>query len=194
MKKFAMMMLAAVSAVVLGAAEIDVNGAFKVSKPGATLPDGWVVNNGPKPVGKHEIIQKDGVCENLDLIAAGPTAPNPSELLLSERLEELIAVLREQYDYIFIDNVPVGIIADAAITNRVADLTIFVVRVGKLDRRMLPELEKIYRSGQLNNMSLILNGAITNKVGYGGYGYGYGYGYGGYEKEEKKGWKSIFKK
>ena len=141
-----------------------------------------------------EIIQKDGVCENLDLIAAGPTAPNPSELLLSERLEELIAVLREQYDYIFIDNVPVGIIADAAITNRVADLTIFVVRVGKLDRRMLPELEKIYRSGQLNNMSLILNGAITNKVGYGGYGYGYGYGYGDYEKEEKKGWKSIFKK
>lgn len=73
-------------------------------------------------------------------------------------------------------------------------MTIFVVRVGKLDRRMLPELEKIYRSGQLNNMSLILNGAITNKVGYGGYGYGYGYGYGGYEKEEKKGWKSIFKK
>lgn len=138
-----------------------------------------------------EIIQKDGVCENLDLIAAGPTAPNPSELLLSERLEELIAELRTRYDYIFIDNVPVGIIADAAITNRVADLTIFVVRVGKLDRRMLPELEKIYRSGQLNNMSLILNGAITNKIGYGGYGYGYGYGY---DMDEKKGWTSKFKK
>ena len=139
----------------------------------------------------NEIIQKDGVCENLDLIAAGPTAPNPSELLLSERLEELIAELRTRYDYIFIDNVPVGIIADAAITNRVADLTIFVVRVGKLDRRMLPELENIYRSGQLNNMSLILNGAITNKIGYGGYGYGYGYGY---DMDEKKGWTSKFKK
>lgn len=141
--------------------------------------------------GINEIIQKDGVCENLDLISAGPTAPNPSELLLSERLEELIAELRTRYDYIFIDNVPLGIIADAAITNRVADLTIFVVRVGKLDRRMLPELEKIYRSKQLNNMSLILNGAITNKIGYGGYGYGYGYGY---DLDEKKGWTSIFKK
>ena len=139
----------------------------------------------------NEIVQKDGVCENLDLISAGPTAPNPSELLLSERLEELIAELRTRYDYIFVDNVPVGIIADAAITNRIADLTIFVVRVGKLDRRMLPELEKIYRSKQLNNMSLILNGAITNKVGYGGYGYGYGYGY---DMDEKKGWTSIFKK
>lgn len=141
--------------------------------------------------GIDDIIQKDGVCENLDLISAGPTAPNPSELLLSERLEELIAELRTRYDYIFIDNVPVGIIADAAITNRVADLTIFVVRVGKLDRRMLPELEKIYRSKQLNNMSLILNGAITNKIGYGGYGYGYGYGY---DMDEKKGWTSMFKK
>ena len=138
-----------------------------------------------------EIIQKDGVCENLDLISAGPIAPNPAELLLSERLEELIAELRQRYDYIFVDNVPVGIIADAAITNRIADLTIFVVRVGKLDRRMLPELEKIYHSGQLNNMSLILNGAITNKIGYGGYGYGYGYGY---DYDEKKSWISKFKK
>ena len=146
-----------------------------------------------------EIIQKNALCDNLDTIPAGPLAPNPAELLLSERLEELIAELRTRYDYIFIDNVPVGIIADAAITNRVADLTIFVVRVGKLDRRMLPELEKIYRSGQLNNMSLILNGAIVRKTGYGGYGYGYGgyaygYGYGyGYDNEPT-GWKKWFSK
>ena len=139
----------------------------------------------------QEIIQKDGVCENLDLIAAGPIAPNPSELLLSERLEELIAEIRQHYDYIFVDNVPIGIIADAAITNRIADLTIFVVRVGKLDRRMLPELEKIYHNGQLKNMSLILNGAISNKVGYSGYGYGYGYGY---DLEGKKSWISKFRK
>ena len=59
MKKFAVMILAGAAALVLGAAELDVNGAFKVSKPGA-LPDGWRVNMGPKPVGKHEVIQKDG--------------------------------------------------------------------------------------------------------------------------------------
>ena len=119
-----------------------------------------------------EIIKHNEICENLDFIPAGPIAPNPSELLLSEQLEVLITELRNRYDYIFVDNVPVGVVADAAITNRIADLTIFVVRVGKLDRRMLPEVEKIYRSGQLNNMSLVLNGAIVKTGGYGGYGYG----------------------
>lgn len=89
-----------------------------------------------------EIIKHNEICENLDFIPAGPIAPNPSELLLSEQLEVMIAELRNRYDYIFVDNVPVGVVADAAITNRIADLTIFVVRVGKLDRRMLPELEK----------------------------------------------------
>lgn len=89
-----------------------------------------------------EIIKHNEICENLDFIPAGPIAPNPSELLLSEQLEVMIAELRNRYDYIFVDNVPVGVVADAAITNRIADLTIFVIRVGKLDRRMLPELEK----------------------------------------------------
>lgn len=141
-----------------------------------------------------EIIKKDAICENLDFIPAGPIAPNPSELLLSEQLETMIADLRQRYDYIFVDNVPVGIIADAAITNRIADLTIFVVRVGKLDRRMLPELEKIYHSEQLNNMSLILNGAIVKRTGYGSYGgYGYGYGY-GYDYDNTSGWKHWFGK
>lgn len=141
----------------------------------------------------EEIIKKDAICENLDFIPAGPVAPNPSELLLSEQLEAMIAELRKQYDYIFVDNVPVGIVADAAITNRIADLTIFVVRVGKLDRRMLPELEKIYHSGQLKNMSLILNGAVVKRSGYGSYGgysYGYGYGY-GYDKDERPRWKKL---
>lgn len=142
-------------------------------------------------VSLDEIIHPTDICENMDFIPAGPVAPNPSELLLSKRLEEMIAELRKRYDYIFIDNVPVGIIADATITNRIADLTVFVIRVGKIDRRMLPELEKIYRTGQLNNMSLILNGAIVKKSGYGGYGYGYGYGYS--YGEETSFWKRIFK-
>lgn len=71
-----------------------------------------------------EIIKHDELVENLDIIPAGPAAPNPAELLLSERLETMIETLRKQYDYIIVDNVPVGIIADAAITNRIADLTI----------------------------------------------------------------------
>lgn len=117
--------------------------------------------------------------EGFDLIPAGILAPNPAELLMDNRLDELMNELRTRYDYIIADNVPVGLIADATIANRIADLTIFVVRAGKLDRRQLPDIEKLYQEKKLKNMALVLNGANPERHGYGySYGYGYGYGYG----------------
>ena len=113
--------------------------------------------------------------EGFDLIPAGILAPNPAELLMDNRLDELINELRTRYDYIIADNVPVGLIADATIANRIADLTIFVVRAGKLDRRQLPDIEKLYQEKKLKNMALVLNGANPERHGY-GYSYGYGYG------------------
>lgn len=122
--------------------------------------------------------------EGFDLIPAGILAPNPAELLMDNRLDELINELRTRYDYIIADNVPVGLIADATIANRIADLTIFVVRAGKLDRRQLPDIEKLYQEKKLKNMALVLNGANPERHGY-GYSYGYGYGY-GYRTKKKK--------
>lgn len=122
--------------------------------------------------------------EGFDLIPAGILAPNPAELLMDNRLDELINELRARYDYIIADNVPVGLIADATIANRIADLTIFVVRAGKLDRRQLPDIEKLYQEKKLKNMALVLNGANPERHGY-GYSYGYGYGY-GYRTKKKK--------
>lgn len=113
--------------------------------------------------------------EGFDLIPAGILAPNPAELLMDNRLDELMSELRTRYDYIIADNVPVGLIADATIANRIADLTIFVVRAGKLDRRQLPDIEKLYQEKKLKNMALVLNGANPERHGY-GYSYGYGYG------------------
>lgn len=123
--------------------------------------------------------------EGFDLIPAGILAPNPAELLMDNRLDELMNELRARYDYIIADNVPVGLIADATIANRIADLTIFVVRAGKLDRRQLPDIEKLYQEKKLKNMALVLNGANPERHGYGySYGYGYGYGY-GYKNHSK---------
>ena len=125
----------------------------------------------------HSLIIQDKSLPNIDIIRSGPEPPNPAELLLSPRLDEIIKVLRECYDYIMIDNVPAGMVADALISNRVADLTLYIVRAGKMDRRMLPEIEQLYRDEKLKNMALILNG-IGISLGYSnGYGYGYGYGY-----------------
>ena len=126
--------------------------------------------------------------EFFDVVAAGAAAPNPAELLMDDRLDKLFDELRTRYDIIIADSVPVGIIADASIANRIADLTVFVVRAGKLDRRQLPDIETLYEDKKLKNMSLVLNGVDPNRhgYGYGGYGYGYGYGHYGYGKQKKK--------
>ncbi len=135
-----------------------------------------------------EIIYKDRVDVDIDIIPIGVIAPNPVELLLSDRLDKLIAELKERYDHIIIDNVPLGIVADADIVNRITDVTVFVIRAGKMDRRQLPEVQKIYDGGALTNMAILLNGvkfgnSTYGSYGYGGYGYGYGYGYGNQKKK-----------
>ena len=139
-----------------------------------------------------DIISSDTGVEGLDLIPSGSIAPNPAELLMDERLDEMFKELRNRYDVIITDSVPVGLVADATIANRVADLTLFVVRAGRLDRRQLPDIEAMYQERKLTNMSLLLNGADFHHHGYGygyGYGYGHGYGYGysyGYVDGKKK--------
>ena len=82
-----------------------------------------------------DIVGRSEEYDKLDVIFSGPVPPNPAELLLSERFDRLITELRKRYDYIIVDNVPAGMVADASIVNRVADLTIFVVRSGVMDRR-----------------------------------------------------------
>lgn len=117
--------------------------------------------------------------DGFDIIAAGAVAPNPAELLMDKRLDELVGELRKRYDYIVVDSVPVGVIADAAISNRIADLTLFVARAGRLDRRQLPDIELLYEENKLHNMALVLNGAdLHRRYGYYGYcGYAYKYRY-----------------
>lgn len=75
-----------------------------------------------------DIIHTDEKSGGLDIISSGTVAPNPAELLMDGRLDTLIDELRKRYDYIIVDNVPVGIVADATISNRISDLTIFVAR------------------------------------------------------------------
>ena len=105
-----------------------------------------------KDLSVDEVIVKDNWVKGLDLIYSGPIPPNPAELLLSDRLDQLMTELRKRYDYIIVDNVPAGIVADASIVNRIADLTICIVRAGAMDRRQLPELERMYSNGMFTKL------------------------------------------
>ena len=138
------------------------------------------------------VVTKSKEC-NLDFLPAGIVAPNPAELLMSSRLEQCIEELKKHYDYVIIDNVPAQVVADAGIVNRVADLTIYVLRETKIDRRYLPELERLHQENKFKHLCIVLNDirSRNNKYGYSyGYNYGYNYGYGRGEKQSK--WKKLF--
>ena len=116
----------------------------------------------------------------LDLIPVGKMPPNPAELLGEDRLAHLLEILRQEYDYIFLDCPPIEIVTDSDIIAPLADITLFVVRVGLFDRAMLPQVERYYQEKKYNNMAILINGTeTTGRYGY-KYGYKYGYRYGGY--------------
>lgn len=116
-------------------------------------------------------------CTGLDIMPSGVVPPNPAELLASDRLPRLLAEMKKRYDYIFVDCPPIDAVADTSIISHYAERTLFVVRAGKLERAMLADLEKLYRSDRLNNLSVILNGTRNAGTPY-AYRYGYSYGYG----------------
>lgn len=123
-----------------------------------------------------DIIVKSSLHKNLDVMYAGPQPPNPTAMLTSKKIDEMFAVLRQMYDYIIVDSVPAMSIADAMIIDRLVDMSIYIIREGMLDRRQLPDIERLTQEKKFKNMCIVLNGTSQRSKGY-GYGYDYGYGY-----------------
>ena len=140
-------------------------------------------------IGKHDNLDKliQNVDENLDLLSVGTLPPNPAELLLSERFTEMLQALKTKYRYIFLDCPPIDIVADTAIIAQSADVSVFVMRSGIMDKRALPTVEELYNEKKYKRMAVVLNGVSrrSGRYGYGSYGhYGYGYGSYGYGNEK----------
>lgn len=150
--------------------------------------------NGKAESWEDVVVPIDG-CENVSLIPVGTKPKDPTELLFCPKLEHLLKQLRESYDLVLLDCPPVEIVADTTIIARWADMTLFTIRAGLMERDMLPIIEGYYNDRKFHNMILLLNGTIEassnysshrNSFHYGynsGYGYGYKYGYAGYSKE-----------
>lgn len=115
-----------------------------------------------------DIINKEPMTKNLDVIVAGPVPPNPGELLTSEKVDELFHQLRGMYDYVIVDTAPIGMVSDTFTLNRLADATIFVTRVASTSISDIKFLNDIYRQARLKKLSLIINGVASKKS----YGYG----------------------
>ena len=138
-----------------------------------------IVNYLIKQKSLQEITNKT-VIPHLDVILSGPVPPNPSELIISEGMNELMEELKKKYDYIILDTPPVGLVSDSLELVQFADTTIYVVRQNYTKKDMIMLLNTRIRRGELENVSILLNG-FENKAKYGSaYGSAYGYGYGTY--------------
>ena len=113
---------------------------------------------------------------NLDVLPVGTIPPNPTELLMTERLEKALGELKCDYDCVFIDCPPIELVADTQIIGKHCDRTIFILRAGLLEREMLPEIQELYNEKKFNRLGVILNGTVKTGTRY-GYKYGYTYGY-----------------
>jgi len=133
----------------------------------------------------EDIINKTNI-KTLDVIASGPIPPNPAELLDSPKMNELLTILNEKYDYVIIDTPPIGLVTDGVILMQYADANLYIVRHNYSKIKSLSVVNNISKNKNISNLNIVINDYTQNE-GY-GYGYGYGYGndgYGYYEKDDE---------
>lgn len=136
--------------------------------------------------------------QGLDVILSGSIPPNPSELLSSPKMQQLIDQLKQNYDYIFLDSPPVNMVTDAVVLAPKCDGVLFLVRANRSERGPVIHAVDQLSYAKAKILGFVLNGVDMEKTHYGykryhygrylrqygryGYGrYGYGhYGYGGY--------------
>lgn len=135
-------------------------------------------------IGKNTISEcvKHSQIENLDAILSGPLPPNPSEIILSKELQDIIDFGKEHYDYVIIDTPPVGLISDAVLLMKSADVRLFVLNTKFPYKDSLNNAHEIVEMNKFSHFAFILNAVKRrkSKYYYNRYGYGYGGTYGGY--------------
>lgn len=146
------------------------------------------------------LIHPSGVDPNLDLLMAGPIPPNPNELLMSKRFDEMIDYARAHYDYVILDTAPLGMVSDTFLLARAVDVVVYVARANYTNKAAIEMLNGWIRSKRIAVPTyLILNDVNMKSKAYsyrqyGGGRYGYGYGYANQSREMLPWYKRIFKK
>lgn len=129
--------------------------------------------------------------EYLDFISAGPIPPNPSELMLNNRMTELLDYLKTKYDYILIDNAPIGIVTDGMRSMLLADYPIYMFKANRSKRMFVRNVDRLIVESNVKKLTIVLNAV---KLQYSSYEYGkglmygqnYSYAYGYYDEEHLK--------
>jgi len=127
-------------------------------------------------LGVEDIIVPGQVYENaVDIIFSGRIPPNPTELLMKERMGELFEKVSQMYDYVIVDTAPLMVVTDTLLISQYASQILYVVKADVTEERVLGFPMKLKKEGKLNGLSFVVNNVKQSNLGYGGkYGYGYG--------------------
>lgn len=120
----------------------------------------------------HSLIVPSSTCPHLHILPAGNIPPNPAELLARPSLEQAIALLSNEYDYVVLDTAPVGIVTDTLILARVAHAAVYLCRVNYSYKSSFEMINQFQKEKKLPEMSIVINGIDRRKKKY-GYGYGH---------------------
>ena len=131
----------------------------------------------------RSIIQHVAAYPTLDVIPGGVIPPNPNELLMSKRLDDMVEKLRNEYDYIVIDTAPVGAVSDSFLIDRVVDIALYMCRMDYSDKRNIEFLNHVKADKTLKRPYLVINDVNMQSKYY--YHRGYSYGYGNYYGHKK---------
>ena len=109
--------------------------------------------------------------ENLYVLTAGATPPNPAEILSSEKMKNLIEDLKNIYDYIFIDTPPIGLVTDAGVLSSFTDGVVLVVKSESVEKKYLEETKKKLDAVDARILGAILNSYKSEQKDYNYYSY-----------------------
>lgn len=118
-----------------------------------------------------------GLAGRADIIYSGSSVPEPITLLTQPLLAKLLRHLTLQYDAVLLDAPPYGVLADTDLLAAQADITLYIIRAGKIQQNHLPRIQQLQKKGKLPHVALVLNAVNFRAAAYSYYGYGYGYGH-----------------
>ena len=117
----------------------------------------------------NSLIQSTSI-DNLYVVPSGIIPPNPSELLGSKRMSDLLKSLEKDWDMILLDSPPLVAVTDATMVSKEIDQIVMVVKVGQTDKKAFDHTITSLRNVDAPLGGIILN-AVTHKNSYGSYYY-----------------------
>ena len=119
-----------------------------------------------------QIAQPCKEVKGLDVFVGGAIPPNPSELLLGDRVKDFFNDLRANYDVIIVDSAPVAMVSDSFALDKYTNATVYVTRANFTQRKHIKFMNRISANKQLKNMCVVLNDTKPSSDNTYGYGYG----------------------